>query len=104
MAADNPGRYLLAMAKDKRDGHIFLDYLRNDRTATAVAPWSPRARPHAPIATPLEWAQLKKGLDPLAFTLRTAMPLLKRADPWGDLHKSAAALAAARRALEKADR
>ncbi len=104
MVADRPDAYIATMAKKARSGKIFLDYLRNDRSSTAVAPWSPRARPHAPIATPLPWSQLRNGLDPLAFTLRTAGALLKRADPWRDLHKSATPLAAARRALEKSKR
>jgi bifunctional non-homologous end joining protein LigD len=101
MAADNPGAYTATMAKAARTGKIFLDYLRNDRASTAVAPWSPRARPHAPIATPLEWGALRKGLDPLAFTLRTAAASMKRADPWRDLHKSAGSLAAARKKLDR---
>ncbi len=99
--SDNPKAYTTAIAKKARTGKIFIDYLRNDRASTAVAPWSPRARPHAPIATPLTWTQLKSGLDPLAFTLRTIHALLKRADPWKDLHKSAGSFDAARKKLAK---
>jgi bifunctional non-homologous end joining protein LigD len=101
MEADSPALYTTTVSKKARTGKIFLDYLRNDMTSTAVAPWSPRARAHAPIATPITWAQLRKDLDPLAFTLRTAPQLLKRPDPWKDLHKSAGSLEAARKKLGK---
>ncbi|HVS77220.1 MAG TPA: DNA ligase D, partial [Steroidobacteraceae bacterium] len=82
MAADSPRRYVINMAKRVRTGRIFLDYLRNDRTATAVAPLSPRAREGAPVSMPLTWTQARAGLDPTKFTLRTARALLERSGAW----------------------
>ena len=57
--------------------------------ATAVWPWSPRARPGAGVAFPLSWGQVKAGLDPRAFTLHDAATLLKKADPWTDFRAGA---------------
>ncbi|MFO1469057.1 MAG: DNA ligase D [Steroidobacteraceae bacterium] len=92
MAADAPRRYLDRMAKRERQGRIFLDYLRNDRTATAVGPLSPRARPGAPVSLPLTWAAVKKGLDPLRFTVRTAPSLIGKSAAWQDYEKGARSL------------
>jgi len=84
MAADAPSLYLLNMSKQKRVGKIFLDYLRNDRMATAVAPLSPRARPGAPVSMPLNWAQVKKGLEPARYTIRTAAAAIAKSKAWAD--------------------
>ncbi|HEX4182275.1 MAG TPA: DNA ligase D, partial [Caulobacteraceae bacterium] len=84
MAADAPDRYLITMAKKERGGRIFLDYLRNDRMSTAVAPLSPRGRPGAPVSMPLSWAQVKKGLAPQKYTIRTVTSLVANLTAWGD--------------------
>jgi bifunctional non-homologous end joining protein LigD len=99
VAAGAPERYTTNMSKAKRGGKIFLDYLRNDRMATAIGVWSPRARTGATIATPVGWKDLRKGFDPSGFTIRSAGPLLKRADPWKDLAGSAISLESARKKL-----
>ncbi len=95
MAADSPNNYLVTMAKKDRDGKIFLDYLRNDRTSTAVAPLSPRAREGATVSMPLTWAQVKKGLDPKRFTVRTALALIRKSKAWMEYHDSERPLAQA---------
>ena len=82
MAADSPDRYLINMSKEKRVGKIFLDYLRNDKLSTAVAPLSPRARPGAPVSMPLTWSQVRAGLDPMKYTIETVPSLLAKTKAW----------------------
>jgi bifunctional non-homologous end joining protein LigD len=95
MAADSPGKYLDTMSKKDRVGRIFLDYLRNDRTATAVAVLSSRARAGAPISMPVHWKDVKPALDPARYTVRTGAALLAKSKPWDRYAESARSLAQA---------
>jgi bifunctional non-homologous end joining protein LigD len=99
MAADSPNRYLLNMSKKLRAGRILLDYLRNDRMATAVAPLSPRMRAGAPVSMPIPWSQVRVGLEPQRFTIVTAPALLLKNKPWADYAGAGAPLKAAIRRL-----
>ena len=101
MAAEAPERYLIHMAKKERTGRIFLDYLRNDRMATAVAPLSPRGRPGAPVSMPIPWSQVKRGLDPAKYTVRTVPALVKKLTAWEDYCDGERSLEAAIKRLGK---
>jgi len=95
MAHDDPERYLLNMSKKLRKGKIFLDYLRNDRLATAVAVLSPRARQGATVSMPLPWAQVKGDLDPKRYTVRTVPALLAKTKAWQGYDDAASSIKAA---------
>jgi bifunctional non-homologous end joining protein LigD len=104
MAADSPGRYLINMAKNARKGLIFLDYLRNDRMSTAVAPLSPRARAGAPVSMPITWEQVRGGLDPEKFTVRTAPALIARSKAWQGYEEAERPIVRAIELLSKAQK
>jgi bifunctional non-homologous end joining protein LigD len=95
MAQEDPERYLLNMSKKLRKGKIFLDYLRNDRMATAVAVLSPRARQGAPVSMPLTWAQVRGDLDPKRYTIRTVPALLAKTKAWEGYEDAASSIKAA---------
>jgi bifunctional non-homologous end joining protein LigD len=101
MAADAPESFLVKMSKKLRNGRIFLDYLRNDRMSTAVAPLSPRARPGATVSMPLNWTQVRAGLDPKRYTVRTVPALLADSTAWQDYDAGARPLGPAIKRLGK---
>ena len=78
-----PDRFTATMSKAKRKGKIFIDWLRNQRGATAVVPYSARAREGAPVAIPVTWAELADMETAAAFTISDAAELLKRAGSAG---------------------
>jgi bifunctional non-homologous end joining protein LigD len=86
VAKDDPG-FVVTMTKAKRTGKIFLDFFRNDRGATAVAPYSTRARPGAPVATPLFWDELSPQLPPNFFNVENLPRRLAtlKEDPWAKM-------------------
>ncbi len=82
--AHAPERYTANMSKAKRGGKIYVDYVRNNRGATAVAPYSTRAREHATVAVPLRWSELGGSIRPDSYTVKNIGDRLQRlkGDPW----------------------
>jgi bifunctional non-homologous end joining protein LigD len=86
MAADGPKLYLAKMTKASRKGRIFIDYLRNSREATTVAPYSTRSRPGAPVSTPVTWERLSRTSGGNDFTVLDLKKRLKD-DAWAEIGK-----------------
>ena len=84
LARDEPDRYLAQASKAKRKGRIFVDYLRNERGSTAIAPYSTRARKGAPIATPVSWDELASLDAANLFHIGDMEKRLAQKDPWAD--------------------
>lgn len=84
LANESPDRFLAEMSKARRKGRIFIDYLRNARGATAIAPFSTRARKNAPIAWPVPWSAFDRLASAHEATVDNAAKLLARQkkDPW----------------------
>ena len=87
MAADSSERYTAELSKAKRQGKIFIDYLRNGRGASAIAPYSSRARAGAPVALPVSWRALGRLNNAQLATVGEARKIAGRADPWADYLK-----------------
>lgn len=94
LSAEKPKLFVSVSNKEKRKGKIYLDYLRNGRGATAVAPYTLRARPNLPVAMPQTWDELKESNSSDQFHIGNAMEFLENrlADPWADFAKSAVSL------------
>lgn len=104
MAADSPDRFVATITKSKRRGKILVDYLRNQRGATAVAAFSTRARPGAAVSMPLAWDELTPAIGPAYFTVENTPTRLASltTDPWADFHAAAAPIETAKRRKRKA--
>jgi bifunctional non-homologous end joining protein LigD len=89
MTADDPSRYTATVKKSARQKRIFVDYLRNSREATAVAPYSTRARPGAPVSVPITWEELGSQGSANRYTVLNLQQRLAklRKDPWADIGK-----------------
>jgi bifunctional non-homologous end joining protein LigD len=97
MASDSPDKYVSTITKSKRHGKILIDYLRNQRGQTAVAPYSTRARPGAAVSMPLSWDELGPEIRADYFTVLNAPKRLAslKTDPWAEFRASAVPLPAA---------
>jgi bifunctional non-homologous end joining protein LigD len=99
MAADEPQRFVAKMAKRERAGRIFIDFFRNMPGATTVAAYSVRAKPGAPVSTPLHWDELGGRMKPQSFHAGNVPRRLQglRSDPWKTFRRTSQNLTATMR-------
>ena len=83
MEARWPQKYTSNMRKENRDGKIFIDWVRNTKSATSVAPYSIRLRKKCRVSMPIKWSELDK-VKPDDITMEEAIKRLKRKNPWED--------------------
>jgi bifunctional non-homologous end joining protein LigD len=97
LVAQRPQDFTANMAKRARRGRIYIDYLRNGRGATAVGAYSPRARPGAPVSTPVSWEEVEQGVRPDEFTVESVPQRLAAlpSDPWAEINKIRQTISAA---------
>jgi bifunctional non-homologous end joining protein LigD len=103
LAKQQPEQFTIEHRKDRRQGRLFVDYLRNAFGQTAVLPYSLRARPGASVATPLDWHEaLSADMDPQKYTLANIRRRwAQKPDPWASIHDSAGALGQAEAILSR---
>lgn len=103
VAGRDPDRFTVAQRKDKRAGRLYVDFMRNGYAQTAVAPYAVRARPGAPVATPLEWNELgRRGLSARSWDIGNIFRRLgQKQDPWREISERAASLGAPVRRLRE---
>ena len=100
LADESPAELTVEQRKDKRGDRVFLDYLRNAYGQTSVAPYATRARPEAPIATPLDWEEALGEAKPRDYTLGNIFRRLgQKGDPWADIGRHAVSADALARRL-----
>jgi bifunctional non-homologous end joining protein LigD len=101
LAAANPKELTTEHSIAARGNRVYLDPFRNGFGQTVVTPYSVRRKPKAPFSTPLDWLEVKPGLDPSEFNIGNFAKRMKRADPWKDFFKQRQSLDKAMKALQK---
>jgi bifunctional non-homologous end joining protein LigD len=104
VARANPKDLTVEHAIVARGDRVYLDPFRNGAVQTVVSPYSVRRKPHAPVSTPLEWAEVAKIKDPAAFNIKTLAKRLKMKDPWKDFFEQRQPLKAAMSKLEQMEK
>ena len=103
-AVEHPRELTIDRSIAARGDRVYLDPFRNGAVQTVVAPYSVRRKPHAPVSTPLEWAEVAKIKDPASFNIGNVLSRLKKRDPWRDFFDERQSLRTAAGKLEKLDR
>jgi bifunctional non-homologous end joining protein LigD len=101
LAASHPKELTVEHSIAARGNRVYLDPFRNGEVQTVVSPYSVRRKPHAPVSTPLDWAEVKTSLDPASFNIGNFRARLKKKDPWAGFFKSRQTLRSAAKQLKK---